>query len=56
MMSERGLSVDHSSLNRWVLQYGPELDKRCRRQLKSTNDSWKLDETYIKVNGAWKYL
>ena len=56
MMSERGLSVDHSSLNRWVLQYGPALDKRCRRQLKPTNDSWKLDETYIKVNGAWKYL
>ena len=56
MMAERGLSVDHSSLNRWVLQYGPELDKRCRRHLRPTNDSWKLDETYIRVNGDWKYL
>ena len=55
-MAERGLSVDHSTINRWVLQYGPELDKRCRRHLRSTNDSWKMDETYIKVRGKWKYL
>ena len=55
-MAERGLSVDHSTINRWVLQYGPELDKRCRRHLRSTNDSWRVDETYIKVRGTWKYL
>ena len=56
MMAERGLSVDHSTLNRWVLQYGPELDKRCRPHLRPTNDSWRVDETYIKVRGQWKYL
>ena len=56
MMAERGLSVDHSTINRWVLQYGPELDKRCRPHLRPTNDSWKVDETYVKVKGAWKYL
>lgn len=56
MMAERGLSVDHSTINRWVLQYGPELDKRCRSHLRSTNDSWRVDETYIKVRGKWKYL
>lgn len=56
MMAERGLSVDHSTINRWVLQYGPELDQRCRPHLRMTNDSWKVDETYVKVNGKWQYL
>ena len=56
MMLERGLEVDHSTINRWVLHYSPELDKRIRRYLKPTNDSWRVDETYIKVRGAWKYL
>ncbi len=56
MMAERGIEVDHSTINRWVLKYGPELDKRIRPQLQSTNDSWRVDETYIKVKGQWKYL
>ncbi len=56
MMAERGLSVDHSTVYRWVQAYAPELEKRCRPQLKSTNDSWRVDETYIKVKGKWKYL
>jgi len=56
MMLERGLSVDHTTIYRWVQAYAPELDKRCRRHLKLTNCSWRVDETYIKVNGEWKYL
>jgi len=56
MMAERGLSVDHSTINRWVLQYSPELDKRCRPHLRPTNDSWRVDETYIRIKGEWKYL
>ena len=56
MMAERGLSVDHSPIHRWVLQYGPELDKRCRPHLRSPHDSWRVDETYVKVKGQWKYL
>ena len=56
MMLERGLKVDHSTIGRWVLTYSPEIEKRTRRFLKPTNDSWKVDETYIKVNGKWKYL
>jgi len=41
---------------RWVQTYAPKLDKRCRHHLKMTNSSWRVDETYIKVNGEWKYL
>jgi transposase-like protein len=41
---------------RWVQEYGPELDRRCRAYLKLTNDSWRVDETYIKVKGKDKYL
>jgi len=56
MMQERGLMVDHSTVYRWVQAYAPELDKRCRSPLKPTNNSWRVDETYIKVKGKWKYL
>jgi len=55
-MQERGVEVDHSTINRWVLKYAPELDKRIRRYLKPINDSWGVDETYIKVRRVWKYL
>jgi transposase-like protein len=48
--------VDHSTINRWVLKSAPELDKRIRPHLQATNDSWRVDETYIKVKGQWKYL
>ncbi|MGG0730896.1 IS6 family transposase [Bacillus paramycoides] len=56
MMEERGLSIAHTTIMRWVHQYGPELDKRIRRHLKQTNDSWRVGETYIKVKGQWMYL
>lgn len=56
MMQERGVEVDHSTLNRWVLKYAPELDKRIRPHLQLRNDSWRVDETEVKVKGEWKYL
>ncbi len=55
-MQERDIKVEHSTLNRWVLKYAPELDKRIRSHLQAINDSWRVDETYVKVKGAWKYL
>lgn len=56
MMEERGLSIAHTTIMRWVHQYGPELDERVRRHLKPTNDSWRVDETYVKGKGQWMYL
>jgi len=41
---------------RWVQRYAPELDQRCRPRLKATNDSYRVDETYIKINKQWGYL
>jgi putative transposase len=56
MMQERGVEVDHSSLNRWVLKYTPILDKVFRQRKRPVGTSWRLDETYIRVKGQWKYL
>ena len=56
MMLERGVKVDHTTIYRWVQAYSPALDKRCRPYLKPTNDSWRVEETYIKVKGVWMYL
>ena len=56
MMLERGLEVYYTTICRWVHDYSPEIEKITRRYLKPTNDSWKVDETYIKVKGKWKYL
>jgi transposase-like protein len=56
MMEERGLSIAHTTIMRWVHQYDPELDERVQRHLKTINDSWRVDETYIKVKGQWMYL
>ena len=56
MMRERGLNVHHCTICRWVHAYSPEIAQRTRRYLQPTNDSWKVDETYIKVKGEWKYL
>ncbi len=56
MMIERGVQVDHTTLMRWVHQYSPEIEKKVRRYLKPTTDTWRMDETYIKVKGEWKYL
>ncbi len=56
MVNERGMEVHHTTVFRWVQEYSPEIDKRCRPHLKLTNDSWRVDETYILVKGKQKYL
>ena len=49
MVNERGLDIHHTSVFRWVQEYSPEIDKRFRSHLRPTNDSWRVDETYILV-------
>ena len=56
LLRERGVSVDHTTIFRWVQRYAPELDKRCRPHLNITNDSYRVDETYIKIKKQWYYL
>jgi transposase-like protein len=56
MMRERGLTVDHVTIFRWVQRYAPEINKRRRPHLKMSGTSYRLDETYVKVGTEWKYL
>ncbi len=56
IMQERGVVVDHSSINRWAIRFLPLLEKVFRKHKHAVGTSWRMDETYIKVNGAWKYL
>jgi transposase-like protein len=56
MMLERGLNVSHTTIMRWVHEYSPILSIKLRKHLKPTNDSWRMDETYLKIKGVNHYL
>ena len=56
IMAERNVHVDHVTIWRWIQYYAPELSRRCRRELRNTNGSWRVDETYLRVAGKWTYL
>jgi transposase-like protein len=56
MMAERGISVDHATIGRWVVRYSPELLERFNRRKRPVSRKWHVDETYIKVRGRWMYL
>src|ERR687890_2063017 len=56
MMSERGISVSPSTIFRWVQRYAPEIEKRVRQFQGHRSGSWRVDETYVRVGGKWKYL
>ena len=56
MRGERGVAVDHSTLNRWVIKYAPECEKQFRRRQHPVGRSWRVDETYVKIKGQWAYL
>ena len=55
-MRERGVFVDHSSINRWAIRFLSLLEKVVRRHKRPVGRSWRMDEIYVKVKGAWKYL
>ncbi len=56
MMQERGVEVDPSTIFRWVQRYAPEIEKRVRPYQGHRSGSWRVDETYVRVGGKWKYL
>jgi putative transposase len=56
MMAERGISVDHATVGRWVVRYSPELLERFNSRKRAVTEKWHVDETYIRVRGQWRYL
>ena len=56
LMEERGVEVDHSTMIRWVIKYSPQLKAALHRRKRPVWLSWRMDETYMKVKGEWKYL
>jgi putative transposase len=56
LMEERGVSIDHATIQRWVVQYSPPLEETFQRRKRPVWRSWRLDETYITVKGEWRYL
>jgi transposase-like protein len=56
MMAERGLSISHTTIMRWVRHYAPEFEKRWQRFAGEVGRSWRVDETYVKIRGEWCYL
>jgi transposase-like protein len=53
MMSERGLSIAHTTIMRWVRYYAPEFEKLWQRFAGEVGRSWRVDETYVKIRGEW---
>jgi transposase, IS6 family len=56
MLADRGVAIAHTTIFRWVQTYAPEIEKRIRSHLRSSNGSWRVDETYVRVKGRWTYL
>ena len=55
IFAERNINFDHSTLNRWVIKYAPQLEARFRKGKRRVASSWRMDETYIKAKGKWVY-
>ena len=56
LMAERGFSVDHTTIWRWIQTYGPEVQRRLRGQIKPKGSTWHIDETFVRIAGQWRYL
>lgn len=52
---ERGVNVDHATINRWVIKFAPVLEHKARAKKKPVSTSWRMDETYVKMKGEWLY-
>jgi transposase-like protein len=55
MLADRGVSVDHTTMYRWVRRFAPELERRIRRHLRPCRGPWHVDETLVRVGGGWRY-
>jgi putative transposase len=56
LMEERGVPIDHATIQRWVVKYSPYLEEAFHRRKRPVGHSWRMDETYIRVKGKWRYL
>ncbi|NDW57949.1 IS6 family transposase [Yangia sp. PrR004] len=56
IMAERGVDVDHATLNRWVVKFSTDLAAEAQKRKLQTANSWRMDETYVQVKGQWAYL
>ncbi len=56
LMEERGIELDHATVQRWVVKYTPLIEAEFRKKKKTVGSSWRMDETYIKIKGIWYYL
>ena len=56
MASIRGAVIDHATLQRWLIRFVPLIDKEVRKRKRPAGSNWRMDETYIKINGKWVYL
>lgn len=56
LLSIRGVQVDHATIQRWVFKFSPLFEKEFRKRKKPVGNRWRMDETYIKIKGEWRYL
>ena len=56
MLADRGVTVDHTTMSRWVRRFAPELEKQVRRHLRPCRGPWHVDEAYVRADGHWRYL
>jgi putative transposase len=56
LMDERGVLLDHATIQRWVVKYSPQMEEAFHQRKRPVGRSWRLDETYIRVKGEWRYL